>query len=422
MNGEHPRLLKQVRILDAVAKVDRVADVLIMNKQIESIETDLSDIPANTQIIDAQELILGTGLCDLYSHSGEPGNEVRETFQSLAASATSGGFTQVALLPDTNPTLNNPEVLTSVLYKTQQITGGLPKIHFWASLSHRDPKIQMTELADLKDWAIGFTDQFTLSDLPFLPQVLEYVKPFNKPIAISVSSNELTNQGVIREGTNSIRYGLSGNPGYSEASAIAAVLEIIDSIKTPVHLMSVSTARGVELIAAAKQRGVPVTASTTWMHLLFSTADIANYSPNLRLEPPLGNPEDRLVLIDGVKQGIIDAIAINHQAYTYEEKTVSFAEAPPGVVGLELALPLLWQTFVATAQWSALELWQALSVNPRNCLNQSLTSIQTHQANELVLFAPQKCWKLDHNTHKSLGTNTPWWGKTITGKCLAIWN
>ncbi len=422
MNGEYPILLKQVRILDAVAEVDRVADVLIMNKQIESIATDLIDIPPHTQIIDAQELILGTGLCDLYSHSGEPGNEVRETFQSLGASAASGGFTQVALLPDTNPTLNNPEVLTSVLYKTQQITGGLPKINFWASLSHRNPEIKMTELADIKDLALGFTDRFTLNDLPFLPQVLEYVKPFNKPIAINVSDNELTNHGVIREGRNSIRYGLSGNPSYSETAAIAAVLEIIDSIKTPVHLMSVSTARGVELIAAAKQRGVPVTASTTWMHLLFSTADMANYNPNLRLEPPLGNPEDRLVLIDGVKQGIIDAIAINHQSYTYEEKTVSFAEAPPGVVGLELALPLLWQTFVATGQWSVLELWQALSTNPRTCLNQSLACIQTQQPNELVLFAPQKFWKLDHNTHKSLGANTPWWGQTITGKCLAIWN
>ncbi|MDJ0531756.1 MAG: dihydroorotase [Xenococcaceae cyanobacterium MO_207.B15] len=421
MNGEHPRLLKQVRILDAVANVDIVADVLIVNNGIKAIETTITELPTDTQIINVQGLILGTGLCDLYSHSGEPGNETRETFQSLAASAASGGFTQVAILPDTNPSLSDPEVLASVLHKTQQISPGLPTIHFWATLSHQNNTIQMTELADLKDYAVGFTDQFTLSNLPFLRQALEYVKLFNKPIAIGLSHNELTNQGVIREGANSIRYGLPGNPGYSEASAIAAVLEIIDSIKTPVHLMRVSTARGVELIADAKQRGVPVTASTTWMHLLFSTTDIAGYNPNLRLEPPLGNPEDRLVLIDGVKQGIIDAIAIDHQAYTYEEKTVAFAEAPPGVVGLELALPILWQTFVASGQWTALELWHALSLRPRSCLNHNLSSIQSSQANELVLFDPQKSWTLDHNSHKSLGANTPWWGKTITGRTQKIW-
>ncbi|MDJ0681101.1 MAG: dihydroorotase [Xenococcaceae cyanobacterium MO_167.B52] len=425
MNGEHPRLLKQVRILDAVAKCDRVADVLIVNNRIEAIEANVNNFPHDTEIIEAQELILGTGLWDIYSHSGEPGQEARETFQSLAASAAAGGFTQIAILPDTNPTLSNPEVLASVLNKTQQITQGLPKIHFWAALSHFDHTVHtraLTELASLKDDAIGFCDRLNLSNLAFLRQALEYVQPFNKPIAINLSDNELTNEGVIREGANSIRYGLLGNPGYSESAAIAAALEIIDSVKTPVHLMSVSTARGVELIADAKKRGVPVTASTTWMHLLFSTADLANYDPNLRLEPPLGNPEDRLVLIEGVKQGIIDAIAIDHQAYTYEEKTVAFAEAPPGVVGLELALPILWQTFVTTGQWSALELWQALSIRPSNCLNQSLASIQPHQANELVLFNPQKSWKLDRNNHQSLGENTPWWGKTITGRCLETWH
>ncbi len=425
MNGEHPRLLKQVRILDAVAKCDRVADVLIVNNRIEAIEANVNNFPHDTEIIEAQELILGTGLWDIYSHSGEPGQEARETFQSLAASAAAGGFTQIAILPDTNPTLSNPEVLASVLNKTQQITQGLPKIHFWAALSHFDHTVHtraLTELASLKDDAIGFCDRLNLSNLAFLRQALEYVQPFNKPIAINLSDNELTNEGVIREGANSIRYGLLGNPGYSESAAIAAALEIIDSVKTPVHLMSVSTARGVELIADAKKRGVPVTASTTWMHLLFSTADLANYDPNLRLEPPLGNPEDRLVLIEGVKQGIIDAIAIDHQAHTYEEKTVAFAKAPPGVVGLELALPILWQTFVATGQWSALELWQALSIRPSNCLNQNLASIQPHQANELVLFDPQKSWKLDRNNHKSLGENTPWWGNTITGRCLATWH
>ena len=425
MNTEHPRLLKQVRILDAVAKCDRVADVLIVNNRIEAIETNLTDFPHDTEIIEAQELILGTGLWDIYSHSGEPGQEARETFQSLAASAAAGGFTQIVILPDTNPTLSNPEVLASVLNKTQQITQGLPKIHCWAALSHLDTTVNtraLTELASLRDYAIGFCDRFDLSNLPLLRQALEYVQPFNKPIAIQLSDNELTNQGVIREGANSIRYGLLGNPGYSESAAIAAALEIIDSVKTPVHLMSVSTARGVELIADAKKRGVPVTASTTWMHLLFSTADLANYDPNLRLEPPLGNLEDRLVLIEGVKQGIIDAIAIDHQAYTYEEKTVAFAEAPPGVVGLELALPILWQTFVATGQWSALELWQALSTRPANCLNQHLAPIQVNQGSELVLFDPHKSWKLDRNNHKSLGENTPWWGKTITGRCLASWH
>ena len=120
-------------------------------------------------------------------------------------------------------------------------------------------------------------------------------------------------------------------------------------------LMRVSTARGTELIARAKQRGLPITASTTWLHLLKSTADAANYDPNLRLVPPLGNPEDRQALRQGVKAGIIDAIAIDHSPLTYEEKTVAFADAPPGVIGLELALPLLWQSLVVADDWTPVD-------------------------------------------------------------------
>ena len=225
---------------------------------------------------------------------------------------------------------------------------------------------------------------------------------------------------MIREGIESIRYGVVGNPAYSETAAIAAILEIMAFIGTPVHIMRVSTARGVELIADAKQRGVRVTASTTWMHLLFSTQDLATYDPNLRLEPPLGNFRDLKALQNGVKEGIIDAIAIDHQAYTYEEKTVPFALAPPGVIGLELALPVLWQKLVATEILSATQLWQALSLQPRLCLQQSPLQINSDISN-LILFDTQKTWQINSQNIHSQGANTPWWHQEITGKVIP-WN
>ena len=420
MNGELPRLLRQVRMLDPTTQSDRIADVLIINQKIASIDANISDVPPNTQIIEGQKLVLGTGLVDLYSHSGEPGNETRETLQTLAASAAAGGFTQIAVLPDTIPRIDNSQVLTSLQQKTQYLgNDNYPQIHFWAAISTSKERKQMTELAELSDHAIGFSDRFSLVDLPFLKQALEYLQPLHKPVAIDVSANELTAQGVMREGVNSVRYGLVGNPGYSEASAIAAILEIVATINTPVHLMRVSTARGVELIAAAKARGIPVTASTTWMHLLFSTADLASYDPNLRLEPPLGNPQDLQVLQEGVQAGIIDAIAIDHQGYTYEEKTVAFSEAPTGAIGLQLALAILWQKFVATQKWSALQLWQALSTNPQLCLQRSPNTIAI-DSREFTLFDPEKTWTVNQQNIHSLSCNTPWWGKKIQGKPIDL--
>ncbi|MGK7899670.1 MAG: dihydroorotase [Xenococcus sp. (in: cyanobacteria)] len=418
MNGESPRLLRQIRILDPNSQSDYISDVLIINQKIASLESNITNFPPDTQIIDGQNLVLGTGLVDLYSHSGEPGNESRETLQTLAASAAAGGFTQIAVLPDTIPRIDNAQVLTSLKQKTQDLGHShYPQIHFWSAIDSGKEQKQMTELAELSSQAIGFSDRFSFADLPFLKQVLEYLQPLQKPLAIDVSANELTTQGVIREGINSVRYGLGGNPGYSETSAIAAILEMVATINTPVHLMRVSTNRGVELIAAAKARAVPITASTTWMHLLFSTADLASYDPNLRLEPPLGNPQDLAVLQEGVQEGIIDAIAIDHQGYTYEEKTVAFSKAPTGAIGLQLALPILWQKFVTTQKWSALQLWQALSSNPLRCLQQTPTSLAI-DSKEFILFDPQQIWTVNQQNIHSLSSNTPWWGQEIKGKII----
>jgi dihydroorotase len=227
--------------------------------------------------------------------------------------------------------------------------------------------------------------------------------------------------GVMREGAQSIRFGLPGNPAIAESTALAALLEVVAAIGTPVHLMRVSTRRSVELIQEAKARGLPVTASTTWMHLLFNTEDLGSYNPNLRLEPPLGNPDDQAALIRAVREGIMDAIAIDHTPYTYEEKTVAFAEAPPGVIGLELALPLLWHTLVETGDWSALELWRSISTNPAICLKQPPSAIAPGQPAELVLFNPQQTWKVVRHTLKSHSTNTPYLGQELTGRVVQTW-
>ncbi len=420
-------LLQQVRVIDPTQGIDRLADVLIIDGQIKAIATQITDYPQETQIITGDDLILGTGLVDLYSHSGEPGNEARETLFDLAQASAAGGFTQVGILPDTIPPIDNSEVLAAITQKSSYLKSShqnmcLPQLHFWGAVAHDATSKQMNELGELKAGIIGFSDRFNLGNLNLFKQVLEYIQPWQKTIAIALNQNELTADGVVREGAASIRYGMPGNPAFSEAAIIAAVLEIVAEVPTPVHIMRVSTKRGVDLIADAKDRGIPVTASTTWMHLLWDSDAVGSYDPNLRFEPPLGDRQDQATLIDGVKQGIIDAIAIDHQAYIYEEKTVPFALAPPGVIGLEFALPLLWQKLVTTGELSPLELWQALSSRPRQCLQQPPRAIAPEQVADLVLFAPQQTWLADLNNLKSPAANTPYYDQQITGKVIKTWN
>ncbi len=134
----------------------------------------------------------------------------------------------------------------------------------------------------------------------------------------------------------------------------------------------------------------------------------------------MGNPEDRLALIEGISQGIIDAIAVDHKSYTYEEKTVPFAEAPPGAIGLQLALPLLWQNLVEPGTWSALQLWKALSSNPRKCLGQIVHPLKAGHPLELIIFDPKKTWTATPSTLHSLNYNTPWLGQEIQGQVIKI--
>lgn len=430
-------LLQQVRVIDPVSEIDELFDVLIADGYIQAVASHISEINSDTQIRDCQGLVLGPGLVDLYSHSGEPGFEERETLLSLLQAAAAGGFTRVSILPDTSPVIDNPALVAQLQQKrhgkirekekinlapSATPVSPLPLLHIWGAITLNIAGKQMTELADLASaGVVGFSDGKPLENLALLRGVLEYVQPLGKRVAFWPSDRQLAANGVIREGPDALRFGLPPIPASAETTAIAAMLELVAAIGTPVHIMRVSTSRSVELIASAKAAGLPITASTTWMHLLLDTKAVKSYNTSLHLDPPLGNPSDVAALRAGVRAGVIDAIAIDHTPYSYEEKVQAFAEAPPGAIGFELALSLLWQYLVETEEFTALELWRALSSSPAECLGQKVSAIVPHQPAELTLFDPQQTWKVERKSLYTLSQNTPWLGQQLKGHVVQTW-
>jgi dihydroorotase len=409
-----PKLYQQVRILDLLANTERSGDILVNNGVIQEILAT-TELPSELDISPGQQLICAPGLVDLYSHSGTPGHEERETIASLLTSAKAGGFAHVNILPNTLPALDRASSINGFDRQYRQVAESLPhapQLGVWGALTLEVAGKSMTEFAELATTNIsGWADGRAIADFGLLSNLLAYLKPYQKPIALYACDRELRGNGTARAGVDAIKYGLPIDPVGSETAALAATIELIAEIGTPVHLMRISTRRGVELIAAAKQRDVPITASTTWLHLLANTSDLATYNPNLKLDPSLGTPEDQLALIEGIKTGVIDAIAIDHRPYTYEEKTVAFGEAPVGAIGLELALPLLWQQLVASGKLAAIELWRALSLNPARCLQQSPPA-------ESILFDPDRSWRVTISNLKSLSHNTSWLDREICGKVI----
>ncbi len=416
MIPQQQQLFQQVRILNPISGIDTISDVLIQQGIIKQIAPNLELNEQEGEIIDGNGFILAPGLIDLYSSSGEPGHEERETLATLAESAIAGGFTRSIILPNTLPVIDNPAIANSI---QSRLASYKTKFYLWGALTQNLEGENIAELADLANaGVVGFTDNQPRQNLQLLRRLLEYAQPFNLPVALVPSNLQLQGKGVIRESETSLRLGLIGNPAVAETVAIASIVELVALTQTPVHLMRVSTARGVDLIKQAKEQNLPITSSVNWHHLLLNTETVASYNPNLRFEPPLGTEIDQQALLTGIKTGVIDAIAVDHTPYTYEEKTVAFAEAPPGAIGLELALPLLWQNLVVTAELTALELWQALSVNPLKCINQKPISLAEGELAELILFSPQKTWQVSPSQLKSLSHNTYWLNKEVKGKVV----
>lgn len=427
-------LLRQVRLVDPAipgisSSLPEPTDVLVVDGHIQAVGTGLDPesmaMGSAVQVIPGDGRWLLPGLVDLYSHSREPGHEAEETLESLLQAAQAGGITRLGVLPTTVPTLDQPAQIHHLLALRRQLSpevDPLPQLYPWGALTVAAQGEQMAELMELAATPIvGFTDGGALPAPVLLQRLLEYAGPLGKPVALWPCDRALAALGVAREGADALVYGLPAVPATAETAALAALLEQVARQPVPLHLMRLSTARSVDLVAQAKAQGLPVTASTPWLHLLKSSADLATYDPNLRLAPPLGNPTDREALVAGVAAGTIDAVAIDHTPHSYEAKTVGFASAPPGAIGLELALPLLWHHLVDGGLWSPAVLVRALSTAPSQIWGQTPPTIAPGHPAEMVLFDPADPWSVTATELRSRSANTPWWGKTVPGRVQRSW-
>lgn len=387
-----PILLRQVQVLE-----HDPLDLLITGDRV--LQLAPPQLPPHIQVLPAEQVILGPGLIDLYS-TCTPGFEQRETWISLSQAAAQGGFWQVGLLPP----VNNLAELELINRQAP------PCLRPWAAISQAH---HLNQLAELAPHVLGFGQTSPIDDLGFWRHILDYLNPFHRPLLVWAYDQKLAAQGVMREGSYALELGLKGVPTLAETAAIASLVELVRYTHTPIHFMRVSSQRSLEIIAQAQAQGLPISASVVWHHLIHDLTQLATYHSALHLSPPLGNQADQLALIEGIKTGIISSIAIDHISYTYEEKSVPFENSPPGAIGLELALPLLWEHLVSPGHLTPLQLWQALSHHPAAQLGIPTPPLVT-------LFDPTYRWQPNSNSLYTLGRNSLWLDHQISGKALCF--
>jgi dihydroorotase len=411
-------LIRSGRVIDASRDLDRTGDVLVRDGRIAEIGVDLG---AADQVVDATGCIVCPGFIDTHVGVRDPGFEEDETTATATAAALAGGFTTIAALPDTLPVVDNASAAEYVVLQAKR--AGNCRVHPLGAVT-RDHKGQ--ELADLgqlaRSGALAFTDsQSAIGSAEIMRRALEYARMFNRPIFVHPQDPTLTAGGVMHEGYYSTLLGLRGMPAAAEEILVSRDIALAELTGGRIHLMSISTRSAVEQVRRAKQRGIAVTCDVTPHHLALTDAEMQNYDANFKVRPPLRSADHIAALIEGLKDGTIDAISADHQPVASEKKDRELDQVPFGIVGLETLLPLCIKTLIEPGHLSWLRLIGVLTTGPARILGlKDSGTLATGSTADLTIVDPRVAWKIDPSQFRSKSRNTPFAGWMVSGQVQTV--
>jgi len=390
---------------------NQTTDVFIQNGFI--IETGNINKTAD-KIISIEGLHISPGFTDIFSQFCDPGFEHRETLETGSLAAAYGGYTDVFVLPNTNPVNHHKSGIEYIVQKSHSLPGN---VHPIAAITKNAEGKELAEMYDMhQSGAVAFSDGLCpLQSSGIVLKALQYLKAIDKTIIQLPDDHSISSHGLINEGITSTLLGLPGKPAIAEELMITRDIELARYIAGKLHITGVSSTKGIALVKKAKQEGINISCSVTPYHLFFTDEDLFDYDSNLKLSPPLRTKDDRESLKEALLDGTIDCIASHHLPQHYDQKVLEFEYAKNGMIGLETcfagvrtALPLL-----------PLErLVHLLSIAPRKIFGLKQSIIEVGQPAALALFLPNVQWTPASFYSKS--KNSAFIGKPLTGKPLGI--
>lgn len=377
-------------------------------------------------------LILSPGFIDLHCHLREPGFEHKETIQSGSTAAAAGGFTTICAMPNTNPVIDDTGSLKILQQSISQ--GARIRVLPIAAITKGQQGQVLVDFQNLvKQGVVAFSDDGNaLEDDSLMSQALLYSKEFSFPIINHAESKKFTDNGQMNAGALSVSLGLEGRPSFAEEIMVARDISLASHIGGHLHIAHVSSKGAVELIRAAKNRGVHVTSEVTPHHVTLTERAVCNdltmgkiskgfipniYNANAKVAPPLRSPKDVAALIDAVKDETIDVFATDHAPHAYEDKNTTFQSAAFGISTLETTLSSLL-LLVSQNKISLKTIIKKLTQDPAKILNIPLGTLSTGSIADIAVFNPGQSWRVSNESLFSKGKNTPWLGKTMVGKVV----
>ena len=419
-------LFQHVQIIDPASNTNMVGECLVEQGRISQLSDQSGSIkaPKDATIINGNGKALIPGLVDMRVQSCHPGAIHKETPLTLARAAARGGITSIVCLPNTNPVLDDPEMLKS---QCQMLAGlseplkALKVYAYGAATSGLDGE-SMAELGLLADaGAVGFTNaDHSISNSLTMRRVLSYAAMLSQPVIQHAEDPILAANGEMHEGEHSMRLGLRGIPDAVEEIVIARDLSLLRMTGGHYHVAHISTAKGIALIRAAKAEGLKVTCDTAPPYALLNDIAVRDYDSRYRLSPPLRHEDDRLAVLDGLADGTIDAVASDHTPQDRDAKSLPFGLAEVGYSGLETLLALMLSLYHG-GTLSLMRVVALISHHPAQILGLNAGQIRLDAPADLTLLDLNKSWQIRGEKFASLSGTTPFEGAPVQGTVLGTW-
>lgn len=413
-------LIKNGRVIDPANRRDGLYDVLVEKGKIKSVEkkgTFPESAVANAKIIDAKDCIVAPGFIDVHVHFREPGFEYKETIQTGCESAAAGGFTSVAVMPNTNPVNDNRSVTESILSiaKAKGIVNVFPIGAITQGLNGEN----LAEMGEMKEaGVIAYSDDGRpVTNSEMMRRAFEYSRMFGLPLIQHSEVLDLTQGGCMNEGFISTELGLKGMPTEAEDIMISRDIALLERTGGRLHVAHISSGKAVDLVRLAKAKGFPVTCEAAPHHFTLTDEAVRGYDTNTKMSPPLRTQQDVEEIKKGLQDSTIDIIATDHAPHNITDKEMEYSEACFGIVGLETALPLT----LNLVEEKALTLSQAvekLTLAPARIFNLDKGSLGTGKDADIVIFDPQAQYTVDTSQFKSRSKNSPFHGWKVKGRVV----
>ena len=409
-------LIKSVEIIDRPSELhNKRRNILIKNGVITEITA--RSISA-AKVIDARNLKLSIGWCDMRSHFCDPGLEVKEDLMTGRLAAAHGGFTDVLVQPNTSPVIASKNEIS---YLRSENQNSLTQVHVIGAVTKDTKGLELTEMIDLHHaGAVAFSDGIEpLWHTNVFGKALQYLQKFDGLLINRAEDKMLSAFGHMNEGLQSTILGIPGIPELSEELMVARDLALLEYYGGRLHFANVSSEVSLAMIKAAKKRGLKVTCDVAAHQLLLDDSQLSNFDTNYKVNPPLRGPKTIKALINGLKDGTIDVLVSDHRPEDEEGKKLEFDLAAFGMLGIQDMASMLQEI---SKQVDIDVLIEKITYEPRRLLGLEMPAIRKGQRAALTLFDPSKKWFFDENSNQSKSRNSPNFGKELTGKAVAIFN